>query len=89
MIFIIHFTVFVSVFLSEIFYSAILYIGIKSLHFSISLHSTLSLASTILFFSISVVKIMLSFWINRLSMHLLEREGPNNSSLMINIITNN
>ena len=55
---------------------------IKSLHLGISLPSTLFLASTILFFSLSVVKIMLSFSINRPSMQLLEREGPNNRSLI-------
>ena len=79
-IFIIHFLVFVSIFLSEIFYNAILYIGYQKFTFQYTLNHTFSKHHSI--FSIHVVKIMLSFSINRPSLQLLGREGPNNSGLL-------
>ena len=79
-IFIIHSLVFVSIFLSEIFYNAILYIGYQKFTFQYTLNHILSKHHSI--FSIHVVKIMLSFSINRPSLQLLGREGPNNSGLL-------
>ena len=78
-IFIIHlFLVFVSVFLSQIFYNAILYH--QKFTFQYTFNLIFSKYHSI--FSINVVKIMLSFSISRPSMQLLEREEPNNSSLI-------
>ena len=74
------FLVFVSVFLSQIFCNAILYIVYQKFTFQYTFNLIFSKYHSI--FSINVVKIMLSFSINRPSMQLLEREGPNNSSLI-------
>ena len=80
LIFIIHFFVFVSIFLSEIFYNAILYIGYQKFTFQYTLNHIFRKHHSI--FSIHVVKIMLSFSINRPSLQLLGCEGPNNSGLL-------
>ena len=87
-IFIIHFFEFLYRFSFPKFSTMQFYtLFIKSLHFSI--HSTLSLASTILFFSINVVKIMLSFSINRPSMQLLERDQDQTSQQLNNLTYEN
>ena len=78
-IFIIHFLVFVSIFLSEIFYNAILYIGYQKFTFQYTFNLFFSKYHST--FSIHVVKTILSFSIKRPSMQLLELDGPNNSSL--------
>ena len=65
-IFIIHFLVFVSIFLSEIFYNAILYIGYQKFTFQYTFNLIFSKHHSI--FPTHVVKIMLSFSINRPSM---------------------
>ena len=76
------FLVFVSVFLCQIFYNAILYIVYQKFTFKYTFNLSFSKYHPI--FSINVVKITLSFSIKRPSMQLLEgvREGPNNSSLI-------
>ena len=74
------FLVFVSVCLSQIFYNAILYIVYQKFTFQYTFNLIFSKYHSI--FSINVVKIMLSFSLNRPSMQLLECEGPNNSSLI-------
>ena len=86
-IFIIHFLVFVSIFLSEVFYNAIVYIGYQKFTFQYNFSLVFSKYRSI--FSIHVVKIMLSFSISRPSMQLLKREGPNNSSLITLSTKNN
>ena len=71
------FWVFVSVFLSQIFYNAILYFVYQKLTFQYTFNLIFSKYHSI--FSINVVKIMLSFSINRPSMQLLERDQDQTS----------
>ena len=82
------FSLFASIFLSKIFYNAILYIGYQKFTFQYTFNLVFSKYQR----SIHVVKIMLSFSINRPCLQLLEREGPKNSSLITlstkKIITN-
>ena len=74
------FVFFASIFLSDIFYTAILYIGYQKLTFQYTFNLIFSKHHST--FSVRVVKIMLSFSVNRPSIQLLEHEGPNDGSLI-------